>query len=208
MVQPNVLISNSLSQAIFAACFPSLKVALPEGVLQISTVHTSSRSTAWILLSRCKVRYNIRAQPLSYLNYISQRLSSILEGMLSLLFSLSTLGLINPIRTLKSWLNAHLMLHHCAVGAWVPVSCLRRSLWLFAASQWNQDRSATASACIWLWNGGKILPTKRGCPLCIQRSVLHTRADTGAEQLLSIIPPEQKGKFKICSEKYTKDSVI
>lgn len=131
-----------------------------------------------------------------------------LKGMLSLLFSLSALGLINPIRTLKSWLNAHLMLHHCAVGAWVPVSCLRRSIWLFAASQWNQDRSATTSACIWLWNEGKILPTKRGCPLCSQRSVLHTRADTGAEQLLSIIPPEQKGKFKICSEKYTKDSVI
>lgn len=147
------------------ACFPSLKVALPEGVLWTPTVHTSNRSMAWILLSRCKLRYNIRAPP-SNLNCSSQRLSSILEGMLSLLFTLFALRLINPIRPLKSWLNAHLMLHHWAVGAWVPMSFLRRSLWLFAASQWNQDRSAAASACIWLWNRGIILPTK-GAALCV-----------------------------------------
>lgn len=63
-----VLIPNSLSPVIFAACFPLLRVALPEGVLQTPIVYsehlyTSNRNIAQAVLCKCKPRYNNRTKP-------------------------------------------------------------------------------------------------------------------------------------------------
>lgn len=77
-----VLISNTLSSVIFAACFPLLRVALPEGVLQTPIVYserwyTSNRNIAQVVLCKCKPRYNIRTKPLSNLDCSSQGLFSL-----------------------------------------------------------------------------------------------------------------------------------
>lgn len=202
VVQPTVFISNNLSQAIFAAFFSLLRVAFPEGALQTPTVHTSNRNTAWILLCKCKPRYNIRVQPLQ-LPEAFLLTSAWLEGMVSLLFNLSSRRLTHPIRPLNTLLNVHLMLFHTAL----TLLELPQEELTATCSFRVEPRQVCCCLCSYLaleQRKGKTTTTKhpqsKGLPSVNCTELPYAAADILAEQLLSIILLDSKSKFKICSE--------
>ena len=101
--QPSTMfISNTLSPVMFSACFPLLRVALSEGVLQTPIVYSehlyaSNRNTAQVVLYKCKSR-STSEQSLYPTRTAAPKGFSLTcawaEGMASLLFRPSALSLL------------------------------------------------------------------------------------------------------------------